>query len=81
MIVNGVPRVALTKNTKRTPWDDKWHDVRVVRNTKDGTIKIYFDDMDTPHIEATDKTFGKGRVGIGSFDDMDDFDDIKLYGR
>ncbi len=28
-----------------------------------------------------DKSFGKGRIGIGSFDDMNDFDNIKLYGR
>jgi len=81
MIVNGAPRVALTQNEKPTPWDDRWHDVKVVRNIKDGMIEIYFDDMNTPHIEAVDKTFGKGRIGIGSYDDMDDFDDIKLYGR
>jgi hypothetical protein len=81
MIVNGAPRAAITKNKKKTPWDDKWHDVKVVRTTKDGAIKIYFDDMEKPHMTATDKTFGKGRVGIGSFDDMNDFDEIKLYGR
>jgi hypothetical protein len=81
MIVNGAPRKALTKNENPTPWDDGWHDVKVVRDTKTGAIEIYFDDMDTPHMKATDKTFGKGRVGIGSFDDMDDFDDVRLYGR
>ena len=81
MIVNGAPRVALTKNKKPTPWDEGWHDVEVVRDTKKGTIEIYFDDMDTPHMTTTDKTFGKGRVGIGSFDDMNDFDAVRLYGR
>ncbi|MFV1968459.1 MAG: hypothetical protein ACC628_23795 [Pirellulaceae bacterium] len=81
MIVNGVPRVALTQNQKPTPWDDGWHDVKVVRDTEKGSIEIFFDDMETPHIKATDKTFGKGRIGIGSFDDMDDFDDVQLYGR
>jgi hypothetical protein len=81
MIVNGAPRKAITENKKNTPWDDDWHDVKVVRSTKDGSIKIYFDDMETPHMEAKDTTFGKGRVGIGSFDDMDDFDDVKLYGK
>ena len=30
---------------------------------------------------ATDTTSGKGRIGIGSFDDMNDFDDIELWGR
>jgi len=81
MIVNGVPRVALTQNKKPTLWDDGWHDVKVVRDTKKGSIEIFFDDMETPHMKATDKTFGKGRIGIGSFDDMDDFDDVRLYGR
>ena len=27
---------------------------------------------------AKDKRFGAGKVGIGSFDDMNDFDDIRL---
>ncbi len=81
MVVNGKPRTPITKNENPTPWDDEYHEVKVVRNTKDGTIEIYFDDMETPHMKATDKTFGKGRIGIGSFDDMNDFDDVKLYGK
>ena len=40
--------------------------------------KIFFDDMKKPHMSVVDKTFGKGRIGLGSFDDMNDFDDIKL---
>ena len=81
MIVKDAPRVALTKNENRTPWDDKWHEVQVVRKVEDGTIEIYFDDLATPLMKVTDKTFGKGKIGIGSFDDMDDFDDVKLFGR
>ena len=37
--------------------------------------------MSKPHMSLDDKTYGKGRIGIGSFDDMNDFDNIKLYGR
>lgn len=81
MIVNGAPRLALTKNENRTPWDDNWHNVKVVRDSKSGTIEIYFDDMDKPYMTANDKTFGKGRIGIGSFDDMNDFDDVRLYAK
>ena len=51
------------------------------RSTAKGTIDVYFDDMTKPHMSVVDKTFGKGRIGIGSFDDMNDFDDIKLHGR
>lgn len=81
MIVNNAPRKALTDNQNNTPWDDDWHKVKLVRDTKSGRIAIYFDDMQKPHMSVVDKTFGRGRIGIGSFDDMNDFDDVRLYGR
>lgn len=81
MIVDGAPRRPLTENTHRVPWDDAWHTVRVVRDSEAGTIEVYFDDMQSPLMQATDKTFGRGRIGIGSFDDMNVFDDVRLYGR
>ena len=81
MIVQNAPRRPLTQNTKTVPWTDQWHQVKVVRDTAKGTIEVYFDDMTKPQLSATDKTFGKGRIGIGSFDDMNDFDDIRLYAR
>lgn len=79
MIVNNEPRRPLTKNEKLVPWDDDWHTVKIVR--KNGNIRVYFDDMKKVHMQAKDETFGKGRVGIGSFDDMNDFDDIRVYGK
>ena len=81
MIVNNKPRTPITDNKKNTPWTEKWHTVKVVRNSKNGTIAVYFDNMKTPHMTAVDKTFGAGRIGIGSFDDINDFDDIRLYGK
>ena len=81
MIVNNEPRRPLTENKKNVPWDSAWHTVKVVRKNDAGTIEVYFDDMQTPHLTATDKTFSKGRIGIGSFDDMNAFDDVRLYGK
>jgi hypothetical protein len=81
MIVNDAPRKAITENENRVPWDDRWHEVKLVRNHETGLIQIFFDDMTRPLMEVTDRTFGKGRIGIGSFDDKNDFDDILLYGR
>lgn len=81
MIVENAPRRPITENTKPVPWTDQWHHVKVVRNTATGVIEVFFDDMETPHLSAIDKTFGKGRIGIGSFDDMNDFDDIRLYAK
>ncbi len=81
MIVKEAPRLALTKNEKPTPWDNYWHTVRVSRNFENGAIEVFFDDMETPLMKVTDKTFGKGRIGIGSFDDMNEFDDIVVHRR
>lgn len=80
-IVKDAPRLALTENEKRTPWTDDWHEVKVVRDADSGVIEVYFDDMETPHLKVNDKTFGKGRVGIGSFDDMNAFDAVRLEMR
>lgn len=80
-IVNGAPRTKIsTKTSTGTPWDEKWHNVRIIRKTGDGAIEIYFDDMKTPVMTATDKTFAHGRIGVGTFDDTSDWDDIKLEG-
>ncbi|MEN8772428.1 MAG: hypothetical protein ABF382_02645 [Akkermansiaceae bacterium] len=81
MIVNGSPRKAITENKNNVPWDNQWHQVKIQRDSQKGTIEIFFDDMKKPIMTATDKTFSKGRIGIGSFDDMNDFDDVKLWGR
>lgn len=81
MIVNDAPRVMITKNeTPGVPWDDAWHQVKIVRRTADGTIEVYFDDMEKPMMIALDKTFTWGQVGLGSFDDNGNWDDFKLHG-
>jgi iduronate 2-sulfatase len=81
MIVDNAPRLALTKNEKKVAWDNDWHTVKLVRDSKSGTTEVYFDDMESPHMTMTNRTFAKGRIGIGSFDDMNDFDDVRLYGK
>lgn len=81
MIVKEAPRLALTTNEKLTPWDNDWHTVRLTRDVESGRIEVFFDDMTTPHMSVTDTTFGKGRVGIGSFDDLNAFDDIVVTSR
>ena len=73
--------LALTDNKKEVPWDDQWHTVKVIRDNQSGSIDVFFDDMKTPHLSIFDKSFGKGRIGIGSFDDMNTFDDVRLYGK
>jgi len=80
-IVNGADRAMIsTKTTPGTNWTDDWHHVKVVRKIADGTIEVYWDDMKTPVQTATNKAFLWGRVGIGSFDDLGNFDSLVLRG-
>ncbi|CAN5234714.1 hypothetical protein BH23VER1_BH23VER1_01430 [soil metagenome] len=83
-IVDGAARTKIsTKTTEGTPWKDAphWHGAKIVRDTKSGSIEVYFDDMETPVMTANDKTFTSGTVGVGSFDDTGMFDDIVLRGE
>lgn len=81
MIVNDAPRKMITENeSPGIPWTDGWHQVKVVRKVADGTIEIYFDDMEKPVMVAKDKNFAWGQVGLGSFDDHGNWDDVKLRG-
>tara|TARA_B100000029_G_C17520453_1_gene939663 strand:- start:157 stop:1509 length:1353 start_codon:yes stop_codon:yes gene_type:complete len=80
-IVNGKPRTKISKtSTPGTNWTDKWHHARVVRDVASGSIEVYFDDMSKPVMTAVDKTFSWGQVGVGSFDDTGNFDEIYVFG-
>ena len=70
-----------TKTTPGTNWDDKWHNVRIVRTASDGGIAVYFDNMKTPIMTAKDNTFKNGRVGLGSFDDTTDWRSFRIEGQ
>jgi hypothetical protein len=52
--------------------------VRIERDDSTGTIKVFYDDMTKPVMTATDKTFQGGRIGVGSFDDTADFQQIEI---
>lgn len=81
-IVNGEPRKKIsTETTSGTNWDDDWHHARIVRKVETGSIAVFFDDMDKPVMRATDKTFVWGQVGVGTFDDTGNFDDVLVYGK
>ena len=81
-IVNDAARTKISvTSTSGTNWDDNWHTVRVVRKPADGTIEIYYDDMTKPVMTAKDKTFASGQIGVGTFDDTSDWDDIVVRGK
>ena len=80
-IVNNAPRKNFAKETtKGVNWGlGVWHKVRLERNVSAGTIRVYFDDMTKPIMLAEDKTFTRGAIGFGSFDDTGMVDNIRIW--
>jgi hypothetical protein len=60
--------------------DENWRRVRVVRHVDSGELKLFLDDDAEPRFEATDRTHAFGLVGVGSFDNTGEFDDLRLQG-
>jgi hypothetical protein len=81
-IVDSAARISIANyRTNGVPWDSNWHRVRLYRNTETGDIEVYFDDMSTPIMTAVNHRFLWGRVGVGSFDDKGQFDNVELHGQ
>jgi hypothetical protein len=81
-LVDAKPRVSIAKTrTEGTKWDDDWHTVRLIRDVDEGTIEVFFDDGTEPIMTAFDHSFKWGKLGVGSFDDTGQFDEIRLWGR
>ncbi len=74
-LVDGAARRNLIPARDRgVDWgQEKWHHVRLVRDVDAGAVRVYFDDMLVPVLEAEDRTIEWGRLGFGSFDDTGRF--------
>ncbi len=81
-LVNGEPRVSIAEErTNGANWTEDFHHVRIIRDIESGLIEVYMDDMDVPIMRTHDKTFTSGPIGVGSFDDEGQFDEIVLRGE
>jgi len=81
-LVNDEPRVAIAERVSGgVDWGDTdaWHKIRIARDVQEGTIKVYFDDMENPIMEGNDTHFSAGHIGFGSFDDTGMVDNIKVW--
>lgn len=58
-----------------------WHDVRIVRNVRTGSIKIFLDNQAALRFSVIDHTFTCGQVGLGSFDETGDFAQFRLRSK
>jgi len=80
-VVDEAPRLKITRQeSSGTRWTSDWHRVKIVRRVADGAMEVYFDDMTQPCMTARDSRFGWGRVGLGTFDDSGNFDEVQLHG-
>lgn len=70
-LVNDAPRRPLAPVAEEgVEWGtDTWHTLRVERRLGTGSIRVFFDDLAHPVLEAVDRTLGAGSIGVGSFDD------------
>ncbi|PXY35531.1 hypothetical protein BA062_08440 [Prauserella flavalba] len=60
--------------------DADWHDVRVTHCAATGEIAVYVDGARHPLMTAVDTTFGSGRVGFGSFDNIGRLRNLEVSG-
>ncbi|MDG4798212.1 PQQ-dependent sugar dehydrogenase [Micromonospora sp. WMMD1082] len=61
--------------------DADWHRVRVVHLPATGEIAVYVDGRKDPLMTAKDSTFGSGRVGFGSFDNVGRLRHLTVTGK
>lgn len=80
-LVHDAPRRSLAEpGEEGVSWGTgQWHSVRLERNLRERTVRVWFNDMETPVLTATDNTLGWGRIGVGSFDDSGRFARVRVW--
>lgn len=67
---------AIQPSPKLTKTD--WQTVRVWYDRPSGMLRCFVDDMEKPMMAVAIKDLPVGAIGIGSFDDLADFDSVSL---
>ncbi|MEZ6141049.1 MAG: hypothetical protein R3B84_10805 [Zavarzinella sp.] len=80
-VVNKAPRIknATTTNKGNTWGSNAWKKVRIVRTASTGDYEVFFEDFTKPIMVGNDKSFGKGRIGFGTFDDTCRIRKLTIY--
>ena len=61
--------------------DKNWTEIRIVRRVSTGQIEVFADGYLQPRFTHTDTSFRFGRIGLGSFNETGDFDDLRVKGE
>jgi hypothetical protein len=73
-------RISTKEGPNALPTDD-WTPVRLVYSAKTGVVEVTVNGRKLPALRAEDKTFGAGRVGIGSFFEIAQFRKVRIKGK
>lgn len=56
----------------------RWYHVKLTHNAKTGTVAVTVDGQAVPALQATDVSLGAGKVGLGAFDEMGEYRNVKI---
>ncbi len=80
--VNGGDRVRISSlEGPGSLTHEDWHKVKLVYDGTTGKVEIWVDGQTSPSLSVVDKTYGAGKVGIGSFFDLGQFRNVKISGE
>jgi len=80
MKVAGSQRATIHLEANPSPaLNGNWQAIRV-EHAAAGTIRVFVDNLVTPHLTANDTTYPAGALAFGSFDDRALFDDVVVCG-
>jgi hypothetical protein len=77
-LVEDADRKSITREGAKTlPWKpETWHQVKLVRDHRSGSIRVWFDEKEV--LSASDLTLPQGQIGLGSFDDLGSFRNLRV---
>lgn len=74
MLVDGAPRRPVTtERTEGVDWGDTWHSLKLTRRGEH--VEVFFDGE---RVITAKAPLGKGRIGVGSFDDTGEFRNLRV---
>lgn len=80
--VNGGDRVRISSlEGPGSLTHEDWHKVKLVYDGTTGKVEVWVDGQTSPSLTVVDKTYGAGKVGIGSFFDLGQFRNVKISGE
>jgi hypothetical protein len=57
---------------------DRWYHVRLIYDAAAGVVQVTVDGEPVPALHAVDLSLGRGKIGLGSFDETADFENVKV---